>query len=115
MAQPVERVLLEGVLGSVRRGPTDELAAAWGEALASPGCAVESLSLESNPFASAGVEAIAAALPSNSSLKELKMLNLHGRISQKADEALADALEFHTGLVKLSYPQASIANPNPKS
>ena len=36
------------------------------------------------------------------------MLNLFGRVSQTAEEALAEALEHHHHLTKLSFPQASL-------
>ena len=87
---------------------TDELAAAWASVLSQSSCVVESLSLESNPFSSKGIGAIAEALPRNSSLRELKMLNLFGRVSQQAEEALADALEHHAHLTKLAFAPNSL-------
>ena len=53
------------------------------QVLASPTCVIQSLTLESNPISSAGIEALASALPSNSSLKELKMRNLLARVSKE--------------------------------
>ena len=55
---------------------TDDLAAAWASVLAAETCAVQSLSLESNPFSSKGIAAIAAALPSNNSLREVTTARL---------------------------------------
>ena len=49
----------------------EDLAAAWASVLSSESCVVQSLSLESNPFSSKGISAIAAALPSNQSLREV--------------------------------------------
>merc|ERR1719240_1243908 len=80
----------------------DDLARAWASVLACPTCIIESLTLESNPISSSGIEAIASAIPSNRSLKELKLRNLHGRTSKEAEEALAASLEHATQIMKLS-------------
>ena len=79
----------------------DDLARSWASVLANPSCHVTSLSLESNPITSAGVEAIASALPSNTSLGELRLRNLHAKVAAEAEEALANALEGHASLTKL--------------
>lgn len=79
----------------------DDLARSWASVLACPTCVILSLSLESNPISSAGIEAIASALPSNSSLRELKLRNLHGKVHKEAEEALAEAIERHYHLTKL--------------
>ena len=47
-------------------------------------------------------QAIASAIPSNRSLTELKLRNLHGRTSKEAEEALAASLEHCPQLMKLS-------------
>jgi len=79
----------------------DDLARSWATVLASPTCVIQSLTLESNPISSAGIEALASALPSNSSLKELKMRNLLARVSKEAEEKFAESLEAHKTLTKL--------------
>ena len=74
------------------RAPTESFAA----------CA-QSLNLESNRISTSGIEALAAALPSNTSLRELKLANQSGQpYSQHAEEALAAALESNLSLTKLT-------------
>ena len=85
----------------------DDLARSWASVLACPTCAIETLTLESNPIASAGIEAIASALPSNASLRTLKLRNLMGRVSKEAEEALAASLEQHTRLVAMPFDAKS--------
>jgi len=80
----------------------DDLARSWASVLASPTCIIENLTLDSNPIGSAGIEALASALPSNTSLRELKMGNLLSRASRQAEEAIAAALEHHATLIKFS-------------
>ena len=79
----------------------DDLARSWATVLAQPTCIIESLTLESNPLSSAGIEAIASALPSNQSLTELRLRNLHGRVSKHAEEVLGAALEKNTRITML--------------
>ena len=79
----------------------DDLARSWASVLAAPSCTIEQLSLESNPISSAGIEALASALPSNSSLRVLKLRNLMSRVSKEAEEALASSLEGHAKLISL--------------
>ena len=79
----------------------DDLARSWAAVLAQPSCPIASLTLESNPMSSAGIEAIASALASNTSLIDLRLRNLHGKVSKQAEEALGHALEHHTRLTKL--------------
>ena len=50
------------------------------------------LNLESNTISSGGIEALAAALPLNTRLRELKLANQRQTYSQRAEEALATAL-----------------------
>lgn len=80
----------------------DEMAMAWAAVLSRPECAIRSLRLDSNPISSVGVEALAAALRTNRSLTELALNNLHGRPSREAEEALTEALEHNTSLLRLS-------------
>ena len=79
----------------------DDLARSWASVLAQPTCLISSLTLESNPISSSGIEAIASALASNSSLTDLRLRNLHGKVSKHAEESLGEALEHHTKLTKL--------------
>lgn len=81
----------------------DDLARSWATVLACPTCVIESLTLESNPIGSAGIEALASALPSNPSLRELRLRNLLGRVSKEAEETFARALESHALLTKLPF------------
>jgi hypothetical protein len=86
----------------------DELAAAWAEVLTT-NTILTSLNLESNQIASAGIEALAAALRRNTTLRELKLASQFGSkpISQAAEEAMADALATNRTVTKLTLETKS--------
>ncbi len=85
----------------VNAGLTDAHARAWGEAL-SVNSTLTSLNLESNGIHSAGVEAIAAGIAANTSLRQLKLANQQQPASQAAELALARALEDNHTLITLT-------------
>ncbi len=86
----------------------DAVAELWGGVL-QRNRTITSLNLESNTIGSAGLEALAAAVRHGiAPLKELKLANQKGLpISQRSEEALAEALEYNTRLCKLSLDQRS--------
>ena len=65
----------------VNAGVTDALAAAWGRVLAR-NARLTTLNLESNSISTAGMEALAAGLRSNATLRELKLANQHTSFTQ---------------------------------
>ena len=95
----------------------DELADAWARVLAQPKgakgtCALRSLRLESNPISSAGVETLASALRVNTSLTELSLSNLRGRVSKEAEEVRAAA---PLGVLSLSLARSLTHSTHPFS
>jgi len=79
----------------------DRLAAAWGRVLAA-NSAITALNLESNSISSAGIEALAEGVRSNSALRQLKLANQHVSFSQPSEEALAEALEANHTLTNVT-------------
>ena len=88
-------------------GLSDDLGAAWGRVL-QHNTAITALNLETNAIASAGVEAVAAALRVNSTLRVLKMANQRAAASWAAEEALAAALETNGTILKLTVDVRNI-------
>ena len=79
----------------------EALAAKWAAVLASPSSGLTSLNLESNSIGSEGVKALAAALRTNTTLVELKLVHQHVVCSTEAEQALAEALETNTTLMSV--------------
>ena len=67
--------------------------------------------LESNSISSGGIEALAEALETNGTLKELKLANQHVSFSGQAEMALARSLEANTSLQRLTI---QMRNPHPR-
>ena len=103
----------EAVLAAVGRNTTifrlelvnsfinDPLCSCLAEALRTNGH-VTCLNLESNSIQSVGIEALAAMLRANTTLKELKLANQHLGFAQASEETFAAALEENTSLLHLT-------------
>ena len=86
----------------------DKLAVALGDVLAE-NKTLTSVNLESNLLRAPGIEAIAAGLAQNRTLKVLKMANLHApgsssviKVHAGVEMRIASAVEWHPALLKLT-------------
>ena len=68
---------------------------------------ITSLNLESNSVSSGGIEALGGALRANGTLKELKLAHQQLRCSQRAEEAMATALESNWAITRRSPVQTA--------
>ena len=88
---------------------SDGLAQVFAQVLAN-NSTITTLNLESNSIGSAGLEALAAALRTNRTLRELKLANQHTTHTQAVEETIAHALESNGTILS---PSPTPPSPNP--